>query len=54
MAINTESARADAQRYAERQSQNLERYRGGDTVVITVSTVLLVLLIVVLILLIVR
>lgn len=54
LVMNTDSARADAQTYAERESQKAETYRGGDTVVITVGTVLLVLLIVILILLIVR
>lgn len=54
LVINTESAREDAQDYAQRESQKAESYRGGDTVVITVGTVLLILLIVILILLIVR
>jgi hypothetical protein len=44
----------DSQRYAQRQnaSRNLERYRGGDVVVIGATTLVLVLLIVLLIVLI--
>jgi hypothetical protein len=50
LATQTESSRADAERYAQRQNQRLEEYRGGDAVVITASTLLIVLLIVVLVL----
>jgi len=47
------SAISDSQRYAQRESQarNQERFRGGDLVIIGVSTLLVVLLVVLLIVL---
>jgi hypothetical protein len=47
------SATPDSQRYAQRQSKsrNLERYRGGDVIVIGASTLVIVLLIVLIIVL---
>jgi hypothetical protein len=52
LASKTDTTRADADRYARRQSRELEGYRGGDVIVITTGTVIIVLLVVLLILLI--
>ncbi len=46
--------RSDAARYAQREDKKLERYRGGDVVVIGVSTLVVILLIVLLVVLLIR
>ena len=43
--------RADAARYSQRQNRQLERYRGGDVIVIGVTTLLVILLVVLLLVL---
>jgi hypothetical protein len=51
-ASKPETTRTDSERYAARQSRDLEGYRGGDAVVITTSTLLIVLVVLLIVLII--
>ena len=51
LASKTETIGRDADRYAQRQSQKLEGYRGGDVIVIGAGTLVIILIIVLLVLL---
>lgn len=51
IASKSETLALDADRYAQRQSQKAETYRGGEVILIGAGTVVLVLVIVLLVLL---